>query len=197
LYVPIDENHPRQAHSPYSATKISADSLAESFYRSFDLPVIIVRPFNTYGPRQSARAVIPTIISQLLNGLKEIKLGALTPTRDLVFVIDTVNGFLEISKSDKLPGQQVNIATNSEISIGDLAIKIINQIDPDVKIITDNERLRPDKSEVIRLLGSNEKILNTTSWKQKYTLDQGLKETINWFREKSNLARYKSNIYNI
>lgn len=197
LYVPIDEGHPRQAQSPYSATKIASDSLAESFYRSFNLPVIIVRPFNTYGPRQSARAVIPTIITQLLNGFKEIKLGALTPTRDLVFVKDTVNGFLEISKTAKLIGQQVNIATNSEISIGDLANMIINKINPDAIITKDIERLRPDESEVIRLFGSNEKILNTTSWKQKYTLDQGINETIEWFREKNNLARYKSNIYNI
>jgi NAD dependent epimerase/dehydratase len=197
LYVPIDENHPRQAQSPYSATKISADALAESFYRSFDLPVITVRPFNTYGPRQSARAVIPTIVSQLLNGIKEIKLGALSPTRDLVFVKDTVKGFLAISKSNKLLGQQVNIATSSEISIRDLANKIISKINPDAKIVSDVERLRPDNSEVNRLFGSNEKILNTTSWKQEYSLDQGLKETIDWFRKGDNLDRYKSNIYNI
>ena len=197
LYVPIDENHPRQAQSPYSASKISADSLAESFYLSFNLPVITVRPFNTYGPRQSARAVIPTIITQLLTGYKEIKLGALTPTRDLVFVKDTVAGFLEISKSDELIGQQVNIATNSEISIGDLAMKIISQINPDAKILSDKERLRPDKSEVTRLLGSNEKIQNTTNWKQKYTLDEGIKETINWFHGRGNLSNYKSSIYNI
>jgi NAD dependent epimerase/dehydratase len=197
MYIPIDENHPRQAQSPYSATKMAADSLAESFYRSFNLPVITVRPFNTYGPRQSARAVIPTIISQLLDGLSEIKLGSLSPTRDMVFVKDTVNGFLEISKSDNLIGQQINIATNSEISIGDLADKIINQINPNASLVSDKERLRPDKSEVNRLFGSNKKLLSTTNWKQKYTLDQGLNETINWFRGKENLSKYKSNIYNI
>lgn len=197
LYVPIDEEHPRQAQSPYSATKISADAMADSFYRSFHLPVITVRPFNTYGPRQSARAVIPTIICQLLYGIKEIKLGALTPTRDLVFVKDTVNGFLEILKSDNLFGQQINIATNSEISIGDLAMKIINQINPDAKILTDELRLRPEKSEVNRLFGSSAKICATTNWRQQYSLDEGLKETIDWFRDKKNLAKYKSNIYNI
>src|SRR5690606_11267428 len=174
LYVPIDEKHPRQGQSPYSATKIGADHIAESFYRSFDLPVTIVRPFNTFGPRQSARAVIPTIISQLVSGYDKIKLGALHPTRDLLFVKDTANGFVEIAKSDKVLGQEVNIATNSEITVGDLAQKLIDKISPEAKIITDDVRMRPEKSEVERLFGSNEKILQLTNWKQQFTLDQGL-----------------------
>jgi len=197
LYVPIDENHPRQGQSPYSATKIAADYIAESFYRSFDLPITIVRPFNTYGPRQSARAVIPTIIVQLLNGAKTIKLGALHPTRDLVFVKDTVKGFLEIAKSDKTIGETINIATQREISIKDLAEKIINLINPDAKIVVDKERLRPPKSEVERLLGKNEKIQKLTNWKPEYTLDEGLKLTIEWFRNKENLKLYKGDIYNV
>ncbi len=197
LYVPIDEKHPKQGQSPYSATKIGADHIAESFYRSFDLPVTIVRPFNTFGPRQSARAVIPTIITQLLNGNSEIKLGAIHPTRDLLFVKDTANGFVEIAKSDKVNGQEINIATNSEISVGDLAQKIINKINPSVKIITDHERLRPEKSEVERLFGDNTKIKELTNWKPQYNLDKGLEETITWFSKKENLAQYKADIYNV
>ena len=196
-YVPIDENHPRQGQSPYSATKIGADFIAESFYRSFDLPVVIVRPFNTYGPRQSARAVIPTIITQLLSGKKEIKLGALHPTRDLVFVKDTVEGFVEIAKSDKTIGEEINIATGQEISIRDLAQNLINIINPDVKIITEKERLRPEKSEVERLLGDNTKIKKLTNWTPKYSLDEGLKITIEWFKNKENLRLYKPDIYNV
>jgi NAD dependent epimerase/dehydratase len=197
LYIPIDEKHPKQGQSPYSATKIGADHIAESFYRSFDLPVTIVRPFNTFGPRQSARAVIPTIITQLLNGNSEIKLGAIHPTRDLLFVKDTANGFVEIAKSDKVNGQEINIATNSEISVGDLAQKIINKINPSVKIITDHERLRPEKSEVERLFGDNTKIKELTNWKPQYNLDKGLEETITWFSKKENLAQYKADIYNV
>ncbi len=197
LYVPIDEKHPKQGQSPYSATKIVADHLADSFYRSFNLPVTIVRPFNTFGPRQSARAVIPTIIAQLLNGKEEIKLGALHPTRDLVFVKDTVNGFVEIAKSDSLIGQEVNIATNSEITVGDLAQNLINIINPKAKIVSDDIRLRPEKSEVERLFGSNEKILQHTNWRQKYSLEDGLKETIEWFRDSKNLRLYKADIYNV
>ena len=197
LYVPIDEKHPKQGQSPYSATKIGADYISESFYRSFQVPITIVRPFNTYGPRQSARAVIPTIITQLLVGKTEIKLGALNPTRDLLFVKDTVNGFIEIAKSDQLIGQEVNIATSSEISIGDLANKMIDIINPDARIITDNIRLRPEKSEVERLFGSNVKIKEHTSWKQGYSLDEGLKLTIDWFREEKNRAKYKEDIYNV
>ena len=159
-YVPIDEKHPFQGQSPYSATKIGADRLAESFYRSFNLPVVIVRPFNTYGPRQSARAVIPTIITQLLSGVKEIKLGSLEPTRDFNYVKDTTNAFVEIAKSDRTIGKEINIATGVEISVGDMANDLISQISPSTKIVTDGNRLRPDKSEVNRLLGCNQKILS-------------------------------------
>ena len=197
IYVPINEEHPRQGQSPYSATKIGADSLAESFYKSFNLPVTIVRPFNTYGPRQSARAVIPTIITQLLNGEEEIKLGSLYPTRDLLFVKDTVSGFIEIAKSDYTNGEAINIATQEEISVQSLAQKIISLINPNAKIISDDVRLRPDKSEVERLLGDNSKIKKLTNWNPNHTLDQGIIETINWFRDKKNLSKYKSNIYNI
>ena len=194
-YVPIDEQHPFQGQSPYSATKIGADRLAESFYRSFNLPVAIVRPFNTYGPRQSARAVIPTIISQLLGGNREIKLGSLSPTRDFNYVKDTVAGFVAIAESDRTIGQEINIATGQEISIGDLAATIISKINPKAKIICDEQRLRPDKSEVNRLLGSNEKLRELTKWKQQYTFEEGIAETIYWMRE--NLDRYKADIYSI
>lgn len=194
-YVPIDEKHPYQGQSPYSATKIGADRLAESFYRSFDLPVSIVRPFNTYGPRQSARAVIPTIITQLLSGKDEIKLGSLTPTRDFNYVKDTAAGFIAIAESDKTIGQEINIATQHEISIGDLAKEIISQINPGAKIVCDELRLRPQKSEVNRLLGSNEKIKRLTNWEPKYTFEQGISETIEFL--KNNIDKYKSDIYNI
>lgn len=197
LYVPIDEKHPKQGQSPYSATKIGADHIAESFYRSFNLPVTIVRPFNTFGPRQSARAVIPTIITQLLAGKKEIKLGAIHPTRDLLFVKDTANGFVEVAKSDQTNGHEINIATHSEITIGDLAQKLIDIILPSATIITDDARLRPDKSEVERLFGSNKKIMELTSWKQQVSLDEGLKQTIEWFSKPENLSRYKADIYNV
>lgn len=196
-FVPITELHPKQPQSPYSASKIGADAIADSFYRSFDLPITIVRPFNTFGPRQSARAVIPTIISQLLNGAQEIKLGDITPTRDLLFVKDTVNGFLKIAQCDELIGHEVNIATQSEISVGDLAQQVINQINPSAKIITDTIRLRPEKSEVFRLFGSNEKLKSFTDWRQEYTLEEGLNETIEWFSKKENLQQYKSDIYNV
>ena len=194
-YVPIDENHPYQGQSPYSATKIGADRLAESFYRSFDMPITIVRPFNTYGPRQSARAVIPTIITQLLSGKEEIKLGSLTPTRDFNYVKDTANGFIEISKEKKCIGEEINIATQNEISIGELAQEMIDQINPNAKIICDEQRLRPENSEVNRLLGANEKIKRLTNWEAKYTLKEGLSETIDFL--KNNLDRYKTDIYNI
>ena len=196
-YVPIDEAHPKQGQSPYSATKIGADHLAESFYRSFNSPVTIVRPFNTYGPRQSARAVIPTIITQLLAGKDEIRLGSLHPTRDLLFVKDTVNAFVAIAESDKTIGEEVNIATNSEISIGELAQKILGKINPKAKIATDDLRLRPEKSEVERLWGANQKIATLTNWKQQTTLDAGLEQTIEWFKETSNLVKYKADAYNI
>ena len=194
-YVPIDEKHPFQGQSPYSATKIGADRLTESFYRSFQLPVTIVRPFNTYGPRQSARAVIPTIITQLLSGQTEIKLGALTPTRDFNYVKDTVNGFISIYESDKTVGEEINIATQREISIGRLAEELIRQINPNAKIVCDNERLRPKKSEVNRLLGSNEKIRSLTSWRPQFTLEEGLKNTIDFLHQ--NIDKYKTNIYNL
>jgi len=196
-YIPIDEKHARQGQSPYSATKIGADHMAESFFRSFGLPVSIVRPFNTYGPRQSARAVIPTIITQLLNGFTEIKLGALTPTRDLLFVKDTVRGFVEVAQCDSLIGEEVNLATQKEVSIGNLAQQMIDIINPDSRVISDEQRLRPQKSEVERLLGSNQKIKQHTNWEPKYTLKQGLSETIEWFRSKDNLQRYKADIYNV
>lgn len=194
-YVPIDEKHPFQGQSPYSATKIGADRLAESFYRSFNLPISIVRPFNTYGPRQSARAVIPTIISQLLSGQEQLKLGSLTPTRDFNYVKDTAAGFIAIAESDKTIGEEINIATQKEISIGDLANEIIAQINPNAKIICDEQRLRPEKSEVNRLLGCNEKIKRLTDWEPKYTFAQGIAETIEWIR--NNLEHYKSDIYNL
>ncbi len=194
-YVPIDEKHPYQGQSPYSATKIGADRLAESFYRSFNLPVTIVRPFNTFGPRQSARAVIPTIISQLLAGKEEIKLGSLSPTRDFNYVKDTANGFYEIAVSDKTIGQEINIATQKEISIGDLANELIRQINPNAKIVCDEQRTRPEKSEVNRLLGANAKIKSLTNWEPHYTFEQGLAETIEWIRH--NMNAYKTDIYNV
>ncbi len=197
LYVPIDEKHPRQGQSPYSATKIGADSMADSFYRSFNLPVTIVRPFNTYGPRQSARAVIPTIITQLLNGAQEIKLGSLHPTRDLVYVKDTAQGFIEIAKSDKVLGEEVNIATGKEISVGDLANKIKKLVNSKAKILEDKQRLRPKKSEVEQLLGDNKKIKKLTKWRPQFDLDAGLAQTIEWFRDPRNIKLYKSDIYNV
>ena len=196
-FVPITELHPKQPQSPYSASKIGADSIADSFYRSFNLPLTIVRPFNTYGPRQSARAVIPTIITQLLNGMMEIKLGDTAPTRDLLFVSDTVEGFLEIAKTDALIGHEINIATQSEISVKDLAAELISQINPKAVIVSDEERLRPAKSEVFRLFGSNEKIKMNTSWTPKYSLPRGLEETIRWFKMPANLINYKAHRYNL
>jgi len=196
-YVPIDENHPRQPQSPYSASKIGADCIAESFYRSFDLPVTIVRPFNTYGPRQSARAVIPTIITQLLNGADQIQLGDVRPTRDLLFVKDTAEAFMAIARCAELIGHEVNIATQSEISVQDLAQTIIDQIRPQATIVTDHVRMRPDKSEVFRLFGSNKKITALTDWRPMVSLPDGLKETIAWFSKKENLSQYKADIYNL
>ena len=194
-YVPMDEKHPFQGQSPYSATKIGADRLAESFYRSFQLPVSIVRPFNTFGPRQSALAVIPTIITQLLAGKEKIHLGSLTPTRDFNYVKDTVNGFIKIYESEKTIGEEINIATQHEISIGELAEELIRQINPNAKIVCDEERLRPEKSEVNRLLGSNKKIKELTDWKPVYSFEEGLSETISFFKD--NMDKYKPDIYNI
>jgi len=197
MYVPIDEKHPRQGQSPYSATKIGADAIADSFYRSFNLPVTIVRPFNTFGPRQSARAVIPTIITQLLDGATEIKLGSLHPTRDFCYVKDTVSGFNQIALSDKTIGQEINIATGKEISIGKLGQSMIDAINPKAKIITDDQRLRPENSEVERLLGCNKRILELTAWKQQYEFEQGIQETVKWFSDANNRKAYKSHLYNV
>jgi Nucleoside-diphosphate-sugar epimerases len=194
-YVPIDEKHPFQGQSPYSATKIGADRLAESFYRSFNMPIAIVRPFNTYGPRQSARAIIPTIISQLLAGKNEIKLGSLVPTRDFNYVLDTVYGFKAVYESDKTIGEEINISSMKEISIGQLAEEIISQINPNAKIICDDVRLRPEKSEVQRLLGDNTKLRSMTGWEQHYSLKQGIARTIKWIED--NLSYYKTDIYNV
>lgn len=196
-YVPIDEKHPFQGQSPYSATKIGADRLAESFYRSFELPVVIVRPFNTYGPRQSARAVIPTIISQLIAGVTKIKLGNLTPTRDFNYVSDTVRGFVEIAKAEGTIGEEINIASGHEISIGQLASELVRQINPQAEVVCEDVRLRPQDSEVERLLGCNEKIRSLTGWRPGYDLTRGLAETIEWFRHPAHAARYKQHVYNL
>lgn len=194
-YVPIDEKHPYQGQSPYSATKIGADRLAESFYRSFELPVTIVRPFNTYGPRQSARAVIPTVITQLLTGKTEIHLGSLTPTRDFNYVKDTAAGFMAIADCPAAVGEEINIATGREVSIGELAEEMIRQINPAARIVTDTERLRPEKSEVNRLLGDASKLRAMTSWQPAYSFEQGIAETVAFLRE--NLSQYKADIYNV
>jgi len=196
-YVPIDEKHPRQPQSPYSASKIGADCIAESFYRSFNTPITIVRPFNTFGPRQSARAVIPTIITQLMDGMEEIKLGDLIPTRDLLYVKDTAKAFVAIAESESLIGQDCNIATGEEISIGDLAKKLIDIINPSARIIGDEQRIRPEKSEVFRLLGSCDKLKSHTSWTRETSLDEGLRQTIEWFADTRNRSAYKSHIYNL
>jgi NAD dependent epimerase/dehydratase len=196
-YTPIDEQHPLVGQSPYSASKIAADQLAISYYRSFDLPVKIVRPFNTYGPRQSARAVIPTIISQIFDKKKSIKLGNLTPTRDLTYVADTCNAFIDIYKSDTLFGEVINIGTNSEISIGNLTDLIAKLMDSDITIESSKERIRPGNSEVERLFCDNAKLLKHTSWKPNYTLKQGLGEVIEWMKNPENLTMYKAEQYNV
>lgn len=195
LYVPIDEKHPMQGQSPYSASKIGADKIAESYYRSFGTPIATIRPFNAYGPRQSARAVIPTIISQILAGKKEIKLGALTPTRDFNYVKDLAAAFIAIAESDKTVGEVINAGSNFEISIGELAKLIMSLIGKEVKIRCDEERMRPDKSEVNRLWADNRKIKELTGWQPRYTLEEGLKETIEWVKE--NIDTLKVNIYNV
>lgn len=192
-YVPIDERHPFQGQSPYSATKIGADRLAESYFRSFDLPVTIVRPFNTYGPRQSSRAVIPTIISQLLAGYDEIQMGSLTPTRDFVFCKDTAQGFIELSKCAAAIGREVNIASGREISIGDLAQKLIALLRPEAKIVCEEQRLRPAASEVERLLGSNELLYALTGFRPQTPIEEGLKLTADWLR--SHMDAYKIDRY--
>ena len=194
-YVPIDERHPFQGQSPYSATKIGADHLAESYYRSFGIPLTIVRPFNTYGPRQSARAVIPTIITQLLAGYEEIKLGSLRPTRDFVFCKDTARGFIELSKCEAAIGREVNIATGREISIGDLARKLIGMVHSNAQIICEEQRLRPKNSEVERLLGSNELLYSLTGFKPETSIDKGLEETVRWIQ--GHMDSYKISRYNL
>lgn len=196
LYVPIDENHPRQPQSPYSATKIGADAIAKSFYNAFDLPVTIVRPFNTYGPRQSARAIIPTIISQIANGAKEIKVGDLSPTRDFNYVKDTCRGFLAIARAEGVAGEEINIATDTEISMQDTLNLIADIMGADISWVKDPERCRPSKSEVFRLHGCNKKITGLTDWRPQFSLREGLAETIQWFTNPENLKKYKSNIYN-
>ncbi len=195
LYVPIDEKHPLQGQSPYSASKIGGDKIAESYYRSYNLPVATLRPFNTYGPRQSARAVIPTIISQILSGKKEIKLGSLTPTRDFNYVKDTADAFIAVAKSDNTIGEVINAGSNYEISIGALTEMIMDIIGMNIEIICDDVRLRPEKSEVNRLWADNTKIKALTGWQPAYTLEQGLRETISWIEK--NMQFFKSDLYNI
>jgi len=196
-YVPIDEKHPLQPQSPYSASKIGADSMAMSFFNTFKLPLTIARPFNTYGPRQSARAVIPTIITQIADGKKEIKLGDLSPTRDFNYVLDTCRGFLALAECEEALGQTVNIGSNREISIKDTLYLIKKIMKSDVKFITDEQRLRPENSEVFRLWCDNTKIKELTGYQPQYSLEEGLKETIDWFTKKENLKHYKSGIYNV
>jgi NAD dependent epimerase/dehydratase len=196
-YVPIDEKHPKQPQSPYSASKIGADAIAMSFFNSFNLPVTIARPFNTFGPRQSARAIIPTIISQIANGVKEIALGDLSPTRDFNFVKDTCNGFIALAKNDNTIGKEVNISSNFEISMKDTLELIKKIMKSDVKFITDEQRIRPQKSEVFRLWGDNSLIKELTGFEPEYTIERGLKETCEWFLKTENIRKYKSEIYNL
>jgi NAD dependent epimerase/dehydratase len=196
-YAPIDEGHPRQGQSPYSATKIAADALAEAFHRSFDLPVTVVRPFNTYGPRQSARAVIPTIVSQLVAGRREIRLGALHPTRDLTFVSDTCAGFVALARCDAAVGRDVNLGSGREISIGDLARLLIALVEPQATLVCDEERLRPPGSEVERLLADTTLMRELTGWCAEVSLEEGLARTVAWFSEPANLQRYRIDAYNV
>lgn len=196
-YVPIDENHPRQPQSPYSASKIGADAIAMSFYNAFEMPLTIVRPFNTYGPRQSARAIIPTIISQIASGETKIKVGDLSPTRDFNFVSDTARGFIALARSPLTIGQEVNISTGTEISMQDTLSTIARLMNVDVEWVRDPARIRPAGSEVFRLCGDNSKITELTDWRPQVTIEEGLSRTIDWFTDPANLARYKANIYNV
>ncbi len=196
-YVPIDEKHPLQGQSPYSASKIGADKIAESFYRSFGTPVVTARPFNTFGPRQSARAVIPTIITQLLSGEKTVKLGSTHPTRDLNYVSDTCAGFIALANCEKAIGQEINIGSGKEISIGDLAKMIISRVNPDAQVISDDDRIRPKESEVERLLCDNSLIRELTGWEPAVSLEEGIQRTIEWFKDPDNLRGYKTDIYNV
>lgn len=197
IYVPIDEKHPKQPQSPYSATKIAADAMAMSFYNTFELPVTIARPFNTYGPRQSARAIIPTIIIQIANGIKEIKLGDLTPTRDFNFVKDTCNGFISIAESSLTIGKEINICSDNEISMLDTFNLIKNIMQSDAYVFNDLQRIRPEKSEVFRLWGDNSLIKKITDFKPEYSIRKGLEITCEWLSKPENLAKYKAGIYNI
>jgi Nucleoside-diphosphate-sugar epimerases len=196
MYVPIDEKHPRQPQSPYSATKIGADAIAKSFYNAFDLPLVIARPFNTYGPRQSARAIIPTIITQIAAGNTQIKLGDLSPTRDFNFVEDTAAGFIALGETEGIEGREINIATGTEISMADTFAMIARLMGREVDEVTDPERLRPAKSEVNRLCGDNTLITSLTDWRPRHTIEEGLAKTIEWFCLPENLAKYKPDIYN-
>lgn len=196
-YVPIDEKHPLQAQSPYSASKIGADAMATSFYNSFELPLTIARPFNTYGPRQSARAVIPTIISQIASGMKQIKLGDISATRDFNYVKDTCNGFLALALCNEAIGEVVNIGSNYEISVGDTLEIIRDLMDSDVEFLVDEQRIRPAKSEVFRLWCDNSKMRSLTDFEIRYPIREGLQMTIDWFSKAENLRKYKSDIYNI
>ncbi len=196
LSVPISEKHPRQPQSPYSATKIGADALALSYHNSFGLPVTIVRPFNTYGPRQSARAFIPTVISQIASGKRTIRLGDLRPTRDFNYVADTAAGFIAIAETEGLEGEEINIATGTEISMGDTASMIARAMGVEIEIVTDSERLRPAASEVLRLCGDNRLITALTDWRPKVSFADGIARTVDWFTRPENLAMYKTDIYN-
>lgn len=196
-YVPIDEKHPKQPQSPYSATKIGADALALSFHNAFNLPVVIARPFNTYGPRQSARAIIPTIITQIASGMTTIKVGDLSPTRDFNYVADTAQGFIALAETPGIEGKEINIATGAEHSMKETLETIARIMDKKVDYVTDPARLRPSGSEVFRLMGDNSLITSLTSWRPTHTLEQGLQKTIDWFTVKSNLALYKPDIYNV
>lgn len=195
-YVPIDEKHPRQPQSPYSATKIGADAIAKSFFNAFGLPVVIARPFNTYGPRQSARAIIPTIISQIAAGNSEIKVGDLTPTRDFNYVADTCRGFLALAEADGIEGEEINIATGTEISMADTLATIAEVMERKVEFVVDPARLRPSASEAFRLCGDNSKITALTAWRPEVSLREGISRTVKWFTDPANLARYKTDIYN-
>lgn len=196
-YVPIDEKHPKQPQSPYSASKIGADAMAMSFFNAFGLPVTIARPFNTFGPRQSARAIIPTIITQIANGMTDINLGDLTPTRDFNYVKDTARGFLALAQCDRSIGMEVNIATGTEVSMAELLATIQEIMGQEVATRTDPQRIRPANSEVFRLCGDNTLIRSLSPWQPRFNLAEGLRETIAWFTQPQNLAKYKAGIYNL
>ena len=196
-YVPIDENHPRQPQTPYSATKIGADAMALSFHHAFGLPVVVARPFNTYGPRQSARAIIPSIISQIASGKREIMVGDLTPTRDFNFVLDTAAGFVALGRTPGIEGREINIATGTEVTMRETLGMIADLMGEDVKYTVDPARLRPSGSEVFRLCGDNTLITSLTDWRPRFDLEHGLRTTIEWFTDPANLAKYKTGIYNV